>query len=485
MTDVRVTAIDDVHLRVDADPDIATELQDHLTFRVPGYQHMPKYKAGVWDGTVTLYNAWKKRLYVGLHDVLEDFCAARGYSLDSSVLDGVTHETTTEDVLDLISSVGLPDHLVPHDYQVEAVRHCVERGRATVLSPTASGKSLIIYLLTRAFEDERVLIVVPTKALVRQMVGDFRDYGYDVDSHVHAVHGGLSRETEKRVVVTTWQSVFRLPRAWFDGFRVVIGDEVHGFKATSLVSIMEKLVDCPFRFGFTGTLDGERLHELTIRGLFGPVHRTITTRELMDRDLIAGLRIEAITLGYGEAERRVFWKSRPRYDNEVSFLIRHARRNRFLRNLATGLRGNTIVLFNEVEEHGIPLHAMIRERVPDRPVFLSHGGVDVAERDDIRRRLEVVDDAVAVVSYGTFSTGINVRNVSNVVLARPSRSRIRVLQSIGRGLRRLEGKVCTLYDVGDDLSLGSRTNHTLRHMAERIGIYAEQGFDFRTHAVDL
>jgi superfamily II DNA or RNA helicase len=333
----------------------------------------------------------------------------------------------------------------------------------------------MIYSVVRYYVErqQNILIVVPTTSLVEQMYKDFADYGWDVGSYCHKIYAGKERETDSQVIITTWQSIYKLPKQYFSRFNVVIGDEAHQFKSKSLISIMTKLCDAKYRFGFTGTLDGSQTHKWVLEGLFGPSYKIINTDELMKKGHLAKLDIKILLLKHPPNRFDIF-------EDEVQYLINHIKRNNFIKNLTLDLKGNTLVLFSRVETHGQPLHELINNsKVDDRHVFFIHGGVETDERERVREITEKESNAIIVASYGTFSTGINIRNLHNVVFASPSKSRIRNLQSIGRVLRKGENKVkATLYDIADDISYKSRKNYTLNHLIERIKIYNEENFNY-------
>tara|TARA_R110001592_G_scaffold175360_3_gene414434 strand:+ start:11 stop:757 length:747 start_codon:yes stop_codon:yes gene_type:complete len=248
---------------------------------------------------------------------------------------------------------------------------------------------------------------------------------------------------------------------------------------------MTKLEECPYRIGTTGTLDGTQTHKLVIEGLFGPVYDVVSTKELMDKNLLAQLKIDSILLKYSDEDKKEI--KRANYHDEIKWLIRNKKRNKFIQEMSINLKGNTLILFQFVEEHGKVLYNMIKDSVNDtRKVFFIHGGTDVDDRERIRHIVEENDDAIIVASYGTFSTGVSIRKLHNIIFASPSKSRIRVLQSIGRQLRKSDKKeVAKLYDLGDDLSWKSYKNHTLRHFAERIKIYKAEKFNYNPVIVRL
>jgi superfamily II DNA or RNA helicase len=325
---------------------------------------------------------------------------------------------------------------------------------------------------------------VPTTSLVEQLYKDFKDYGYNSDKYVHRIYEGHSRETDKQIIISTWQSIYNQPKKWFSQFDMIVGDEAHLFKAVSLTKIMTKLTKCKYRVGLTGTLDGTKTHKLVLEGLFGNVNKVVSTTELQEKGKLADLKIFCLVLQHGKTERD-FLKDK-NYQEEMDFLVTNDKRNKFIRNLVTGLQGNTLCLFQYVEKHGQKLKEMIEEKADDKKIFYVHGGVEAEEREKIRFITEKSDNAIIVASFGTFSTGINIRNLHNIVFASPSKSRIRNLQSIGRGLRLKDNKSeATLYDISDDLTHNGKENYTLAHFRERINIYNEEDFNYEIHNVDL
>jgi superfamily II DNA or RNA helicase len=326
---------------------------------------------------------------------------------------------------------------------------------------------------------------VPTTSLVSQLASDFADYGFESDRYVHRIFAGQDKQTDKPITISTWQSIYKLDKKYFEQFDVVIGDEAHLFKSTSLASIMSKLYRCRYRFGFTGTLDGTQTHRLVLEGLFGVVKKVTTTSELIEQKHLAEFDIKAIVLKYPDEIKKMLKDAS--YQDEIDFIVRNDSRNRFIKNLALSLdNGNTLLLFQYVEKHGKVLYDMIKNDAGDRKVFFVSGEVDGEEREQIRKIVETEQNAIIVASYGTFSTGVNIRNLHNIIFSSPSKSRIRNLQSIGRGLRKSETKTSsTLYDIADDLTWKSKKNHTLLHFIERINIYNEEKFVYKIYTVGL
>lgn len=491
---INIEKINDVHIRVYTDSGVAQEISEFFTFEMPGARFTPQYRAKLWDGKIRMFDLHRKTLYVGLLKYLLDFAERNDYEV--KYLNEVdTHEdidlTQLKEFLSWLNLQGRGKPIEIYDYQIEAIHHALENKRCLLLSPTSSGKSLIIYSTIRWHleHSRKCIVVVPTTSLVEQLYSDFEDYSsenkWKVNRHCQKLYSGFSKEFQANVLITTWQSIVKQPATWFKQFDVIIGDEAHTFKAKSLTSIMEKLSSCSYRMGTTGTIDNKKVHKLVLEGVFGAVHKVISTKQLMDSGRVAKLKITGLLLKYDDVTRQIVNKSS--YQEEMDFIVKHEQRNKFIRNLALASEGNTLVLFQYVEKHGKVLYDMIKEKAADkRKVFFIYGGTETEAREAARRLMEKEDDAICIASFGVFSTGINIPSIENVIFASPSKSKIRNLQSIGRGLRLKEGKShCNLYDIADDFQRKSWKNHTLGHFAERLKIYSEEQFDYKIVEVPI
>jgi len=475
---IQIEKFNETYNKVHCSDDIARELSDYFTFEVPGARFIPSVKARKWDGKIRLFNSGTHHIYAGLIEYVEDFAKQNNYSCER--LTDFTDEVI-ENVSDVVDSFELTKE--PRDYQLAAFAHAVRKRRALLLSPTASGKSLIIYMLCRYY-NVKTLLVVPTTSLVYQMHSDFKEYGFDSENNCHMIFSGQEKDVDKQIFISTWQSIYKLPKKWFDQFECVIGDEAHLFKANSLTTIMKNLGNCKYRFGFTGTLDGSQTHKLVLEGLFGTVKKVTTTSELIEQKHLSEFRIKAIVLGYEDETRQLIKKAT--YQDEMDFLVNYPPRNKFICNLAISLKGNTLVLYQYVDKHGKTIYDEIKNKAVDRQVYFVSGTISGSDRDDIRRAVELETDSIIVASYGTFSTGVNIKNLHNIIFASPSKSRVRNLQSIGRGLRLGDRKErACLYDIADDLSWKQSKNHTLNHFVERIKIYNEEKFEYKTYNIPL
>lgn len=485
MNQIRISKRNEVYLKVECDSDIALELNDYFTFEVPNAKYMPSYKARTWDGKIRLYSPAEGKLYVGLFHELTNFLDHKNYDYEivENEFYGTPNETnpdiTPDSVSEFLHSLNIPFDV--RDYQFKAIYTALLHYRKLLLSPTASGKSLMIYSLCRYFteNDMRTLLIVPTTSLVEQLASDFNEYGWDSDKNCHKIYSGKSKQSNLPVIITTWQSIYQMPTSWFEQFDAVIGDEAHQFKAKSLISIMTKLHNCKYRIGFTGTLDGTNTNELVLSGLFGRTNQVTHTKKLIDQGYLSDLKIKILLLQHEPLEFET-------YQEEISHICSLNKRNSFIKNLALNQSGNTLILFNFVEKHGKVLYENINSDKKNQKVFFIHGGVDTEDREEVRSITENEDNAIIIASYGTFSTGINIRNLHQIIFASPSKSRIRNLQSIGRVLRKSESKTsATLFDIADDFSYKERRNYTLNHMMERVKIYSSESFNYEIIPVNF
>ena len=502
MDTIVVKKKNEAFLEIKTEPSVEQELSEHFCFYVPGYKFMPAYKNRMWDGKIRLFDMRKKVLYTGLFEYLKEFAEVRNYTIlvDNDAFYGRPDTVLNHDIDAFLSEIRLSvngEGIIPRDYQLDALSLLLSKTKSLLLSPTASGKSLIIYLALRYYlemYEDNVLIIVPTTSLVEQMYSDFADYSqfdeWEASKECHKIYAGKDKYNFKeRVTITTWQSIYKEKAEWFQKYGMVIGDEAHNFKAKSLTAILEKCTEAQYRIGTTGTLDGKQTHQLVLEGLFGPVYKVTTTKELIDNKALADLDIKILLLKYKDEICQQVAKSK--YQEEVDFIVKYGPRNNFISNLALDQDGNTLILFQYVEKHGKPLHNMLSDKLgvngrKSRKLFYVSGETDVDTREKIREITETQEDAIIVASMGTFSTGINIRRLHNIIFASPSKSQIRVLQSIGRGLRKTkDGKNTRVFDVADDLHWKSKKNYTLEHAAVRIKIYSKEKFKYEIHEINI
>lgn len=491
------------------DFDTIVALRDYFSFYADGYQFSPAFINRQWDGMIRLIDAGNQ-IRLGLCDMVREFCERynirfvadpkiQKFTLDKKVFNGF---------VDSLNVHAGGDSIDPYEYQVDAAHHALEQQRCLLLSPTSSGKSLIQYMLIRMYEkilpDQKMLIIVPTVGLVTQMTADFDDYSSEIEwdayDKVHGIKAGVCKETNKHIIVSTYQSIMKLPVEYYHQFSAIMCDEVHVAKAKSIVRIMDNGINAHWRVGLTGTLDESKTNKLVLVGMFGPVYTVITTKELMDAGQVAQLRVKVALLKHKEKDCK-FMRSAPRgpieeatgkkkrlkatYKEEIDFIVENEARNRFIMKFAASLDGNSIIMVNMVE-HGENLYRWMKEALPDRDIFLYTGSTKADEREAIRQLMEKSENAIIIGSLGVLSTGISIKRLHNLVFAHPSKSRVKVLQSVGRLLRLSKfGNLVNMFDLVDDFLIGAYTNYTYEHGQKRVGFYHDQQFDTQVFKVNL
>ena len=492
-----VGKINETFLQLSCEKYIAYELNEYFSFKVPNAQFHPKVKARMWDGKIRLFNIQTGQLYLGLLPYLKEWAEKHSYKIQTDIVDakpltGLDIKSIKE-FFDLLNLHCKNKKIIPRDYQIASFMHCVKSDRALLLSPTSSGKSLVIYSLIRWYQqfldNDKMLIVVPTTNLVTQMYGDFGDYSshdknWNVEKHCHKIYSGKEKNTDEQIYISTWQSLYKLPKEYFEQFSVIVGDEAHLATADSLKGILEKSTFCRYKFGTTGTLTDCKTHKLVLEGLFGKTYTAITSKKLMDDKHISKLNIQCLQLEYPEEERETLKKAT--YQEEIDFIVSHQKRNNFICNLALTQKGNTLILFNYVEKHGKVLMEMLMDKVSKRQIFFIAGETDVEQREAIRKATEEEKNAIIVASSGVLSTGVNIKNLQYLIFAHPYKAKVRNLQSIGRVLR-LDDKnnKAVLYDIIDDLHWKKYENYGLKHWKERLDIYLKEKFDYDYNLISL
>jgi len=482
-----IEKFNEAYIRIKCDKAVGRELSEFFTFEVPGAKFMPSVRSRVWDGRIRLFSPATGKIYYGLLPYVQKFLKENGHPVQLSEdfsKRNLDKSITTKFIRSLEKG-----EFKARDYQIDAVHNILESDRGLILSPTGSGKSFIIYALvryyTKKFNEKKVLIVVPTTGLVEQMYNDFADYGWLPDEHCHKLYAGKDKLSDKEVVISTWQSIYKLDKQYFNQFGAVFIDEAHLAKAKSLTGIMTKLHDCKYRVGLTGTLDGTEIHRLVLEGLFNVHEQVTTTSELIERKELSPLNIRCLVLEHSASDRRMMRGKT--YQQEMEFISTSMKRNQFIQKLVCDCEGNTLVLAQYIEKQLVPLCDMIVDHCGGhRTIHLIYGATPTDDREKVRHLVEKENNSVIVASYGTFSTGVNIKRIHNIVFASPYKSQIRVLQSIGRGLRVAGDKEqLNLFDLSDDLCYNGKNNYTLNHMMERIQIYNTEGFDYNIVPVSL
>ena len=455
-------------------------LSEEFCFNVPGAKFQKSYKMGKWDGKIRLFDRRSKKIYTGLvkdvYNLLksEDFGNIHIQNFSKPV-------DLKDDFKEWISQQTFP--FEPDQYQIDAAIQMVCGKRRLIESPTNSGKTFIIYLfmaycLDRKIVEGNFLIVVPTTMLLTQTYQDLVDFGIDEDK-IQKLRG--TKEVKAKVVISTWQGIFREEPEWFDRFDSVTVDEVHKATSNSIRGIMEKCTNAEYRVGLSGSLKDSKTSELVLRGLFGPIIKTITTKEMMDIGRSAKLKIISTRFDYSrlrKAKPEIFENSLE-YPDEIKLLIAIKARDKALFDLIhTRNEDENILILFKYKKHGKRLLDLYNKHYPDEEAYIIHGGISDEQREHAKKRANEGKGVKLFATFATLSTGVSIDNLNVGILASPMKSKITIIQSIGRYLRVSKEKDnADVYDIFDDLAIGpNKTSYCEKHAEERLLRYIEQEF---------
>lgn len=489
---------DNVFLELETTQHQALELSDYFSHYVKNYRFMPKFKFGQWDGKIRFYNRALRQLPIGLLPELLKFCDRYSYvpEFKQNVQDLYTNTISENDLDEFLKTIPLK--YTPRDYQVEAFKKLIKNNRGVVQLNTGLGKSLVIYMLVhwlKQFGD--VLIIVPSINLVTQLYNDFADYGYEnIDSEVSKVYG-LSKDTGlKKVVISTWQSQYTKSPDQFTRYNSFIIDETHTCRNTSGTSkttkknnekpttgavkeIATMCYNARYRFGLTGTLSDDKCDMMTLRGYIGEVLMETRSSEYIEKGVLSKIKIVNLFCKYPEEICRTIRKAKVQYQDELDYTLGYAKRNDALDFILKCVRPeeNVLLLVTKIEKQLKPLEQYIRQKYPNKKLRIIYGKTEGEEREQIRQAMENDSGTILLASYGTLSTGVNIKKIHHIIFYSSYKSKIKVLQSIGRGLRtHSEKEMLITWDVVDDIRVGKFRNNIFKQWEERIKYYQEQGF---------
>ena len=483
-----VEKVNEVFIKLKCDMSQTLEIRQYFTCYAPNFQFHPKFRAKIWDGKLCFYDYRTNTLPIGLLPKLAKFAKQFDYELDFQFdLSKMSNNISIDDLSDYLDKVFKDIDITPRDYQLDAIHKSLTNKRGIVLSPTGSGKSLIIYSMIRFLlgMNKKTMLVVPNISLVEQMYSDFKSYGWDnIDNHVTKLYNGVKPDFNKEILITTWQSIYKKQESFFKDYEALLIDETHQAKSLSIQTIAKKSVNAEYRIGLTGTLPTEDSDIFNIYGYLGPVIFKQKTKELQKLGVLSDISIVNLLLQYPE-EMVKLNKQRP-YVEEVETITTYANRNKVFKYIFDKIedKQNSVVLCHKIE-HLKAIEEYLLENLNDKySVYVIYGAVKPVERERIRHLMDQEENLILLGTYATLSTGINIKKLHHVIFASSYKSKIKILQSIGRGLRTHETKEkMVLWDIVDDLRYTTRNgtkgkNHVYKHFEERLKFYNEQEFKF-------
>ena len=515
---IKINKLNSAVTFVDSNPIILQELERYFQAYASNYRFHPKYKAGWWDGYIKHFPLHTQHLPIGLLNEVYDFARNR-YQIQTDFQVG--HELDPKLFKKYVDALNIQFRdrhgkiipSTPRPYQYKSVYDALTKQHINIEVPTSGGKTLISYMIARYIiaRGLKLLMIVPTTTLVEQSYGDWFDFGWDnVRDNVHKIYSGQEKWFGAPITISTWQSLYK-DKTIFEQFDALIIDEGHGAKATSLKNIASWCCNAEWRIGMSGTYPSKNNKDdlsnyFNIVGSLGPITTYTTYKEMEEQGWIPKVNIMVIILKYSQQRRKEAailmtnlrqeekelkaqgLRGPSAYNEELDYIHNFPERNEFLIKLIkNSCEGNTMILFAKKEKHGIPLKEELEKAFHNKKkIVYIDGNVSTEKREMTRKKVDLEDNMILLASYGTFSTGISIKNIHNIIFASSYKSKVKVLQSIGRGLRKMEGKEkVTIFDIVDDCSIRMKnypiySNTSLKHYKEREKIYDEKGLNWKS-----
>jgi len=485
MISCRIVIQDEVNVKVENLPvEYRRKIANKLKFQVPYARYLPQYKLGRWDGTVNFFGIGGTG-YVNHLDVIINTLVDAGVEIAEVVDRREKHDLTFPEINErywadqgVCWPEGHPaegEEIVLRDYQVEAINNFLKNPQSLQEIATGAGKTITTATLSHLCEPfGRSLVIVPNKSLVVQTEEDYINCGLDV-----GVYFGDRKELGKTHTICTWQSLNILDKRnkngedilslaeFLDGVSTIIVDEVHQAKADVLKKLLtQNLKNAPIRWGLTGTIPKEQFEFQSILASLGPVIGSITAKELQDKGVLSNCHVNVLQM----LDTQEFSD----YQSELKYLVTNKHRLEYIGKLLNKIKdsGNTLILVDRISAG-----EQILEHIPDA-VFIK-GDVKIKDRKDAYDEVRDATNKVIVATYGVAAVGINIPRIFNLVLIEPGKSFVRVIQSIGRGIRKAEDKdFVQIWDVT------STCKYAKRHLTSRKKFYKEAEYPFTIEKVD-
>lgn len=489
---MNINILNESRIRLEGlDTDEYINFRKYFSFYAENYQWHPKFKAGIWDGTIQMIDRYGN-MNIGLLKRVKRYCEIN--NIEYNVIGKKLSKgfTLTPEIIDKFYKETLKGKLELRSYQIDAIQKVFKENKNICILPTGSGKSLTQYIVAQLFlkmnPEGKVLLIVPTVSLVYQMQGDFIEYAEDLDpnfeSKIHCICSGKEKESEKPIIISTWQSLQRLPKKHFEQYDCVLCDEVHSSESgVVLQTILGNCVNSVIRFGCSGSLSDTKVNLVQLESLFGTIYTITKTKDLIKDGYLSQLKINCLILNYNQEEKKIVHNAN--YADEMLFLREHNKRLKFIVNLTKKINKNIMILFRNLD-YGKALYDQACDIIDDRNIYYIAGSTKVELREEVRKVTSESKNNIIFASLAVFSTGINIPTLDCVVFAQPIKSKIKVIQSIGRVLRKTNSKnTAILYDISDNLTYKRKQNFSIKHARERIKLYQRESFNYNIKEINL
>jgi len=371
------------------------------------------------------------------------------------------------------------------DHQFKSIKSALIKGRGVIVIPTAGGKTLIMSSVIESMRlnlkdpDALALVIVPSLQLVTQTAQDFQDYGMP---KVTKWSGNNTPDVDATTIVAGTQILLsdKTDLSVLNNVKILLVDETHGLRRGNEINKIFNLIDTDYKFGFTGTMPPSPIDQWNIIGKLGPIVYEEKTKSLKQKNYISNFRIVVLDIKHQNIPNffRNTTKPAEAYNNEIDYLMNNQRRNEIIAKLANRLTNNTIIMVDRID-HGINIERALKETCQDsRPIYFIRGSTEIEERENIRKLMEERNDIIAVAVSKIFSTGINIPNLHNIIFASAGKAKIKIMQSIGRALRKHPTKtIATIFDIADN------TKYSKTHLKERIKLYETENYNYEKKSI--
>ena len=489
-------------LIIDSCTDLEYEqLKISLTKKIESWRFHPLVKRGLWNGEITFLK--RNKIPAGLWKKVIDICKKFDFKLS---LNGVTSlfnsDINETDFVDWCNDYFKDSPLTPRDYQIEAALKILKYRRCLAELATSAGKTLISYMVIaymfQKLDKKKILFIVPNVSLVVQGTGDFEEYNKGkVQLKIQQIYAGSKIRPSSNIVIGTYQSLTKKKADYFEQFDVVMVDEVHRAKAKSIQSIMDKCWHCDYRFGLSGTIPKEgTVNRLSLMSAMGPLIIKVKANRLQKEGYIAKCKVLQLVLDYATDKQKLAFAElstnkvdkQKLFSLEQNFINENERRLNFVCGTISKSKHNSLVLFHKIE-YGEKIYQKLKETT-DKTIYYVDGSIKSDLREEFKRRMEKDENVIIVASFGTFSTGISIRNIHNIYFTESFKSEVIIKQSIGRGLRNHKTKdVVKIYDFVDDFRWKDENhnwmNYIYRHGKSRRNTYKEENFPYEIQKIKI
>lgn len=499
-------------LLVESSDDISKrQLEISLTKKIHNWYFHPLVKKKIWDGAICFVEKrgsfWK--VPIGLWREVMEIGEEFGIKIDINGLENIIDPNfTLDDFTQWVNEffeggIGGDENMKPRDYQIDSAWRIIKYRYSVSEVATSSGKTLIAFIILAYLKSKglirKFMMVVPNTNLVFQGTDDFEDYGLNkLGVKIQQIGGGNKIREKCDVIIGTYQSLVKQEEEFFEDVDIVFVDECHQSNANSIKKILSKCMHSKWRFGLTGTLTKRGSADyLTIQQYLGPLVMEIPPSFLFENNYATPVSIKIVILDWLEPEFKEKLSELKINDNnlegndiyniERKLVIESRRRLNYIVDFIGKTSKNSLVLFQSVkDEYGKQIWNLLREKNSDKEVFYVDGETDENLREEYKSRMETGSNKILVATYGTFSTGISINNLHNIFLVESYKSEILIKQSLGRGMRKMEGKEkVNVIDFVDDFSTGRYQNYLMKHSETRISIYQKENFEYKIFRVKL